>query len=189
MQHRAVARHALALVGRRSPHVVQKLLDGRSVAHRKDALVVRASHELGQRRHHALTHLHLTLAAKLAIEIAPRALGHEHHALGLKVAKEPLTQAVQALVRQARPQVGDGLFGAVQRRGVGVVGLNAARTQEHAGTRRLIAAQLCERRVTPPLNDTLKVEYRLSMTDQIQIFIHRGPFVRYQPKSENAPSQ
>ena len=159
------------------------------MAHRKDALVVRASHEFGQRRHHALAHLDLALAAKLTIEIAPRALGHKHHALGLKVAKEPLAQTVQALVRQARPQVGDGLFGAVQRRGVDVVGLNAACAQKHAGARRLVATQLRKRRVAPALNNALKVEYRLSMTDQIQIFIHRGPFVRYQPKSENAPSQ
>ena len=70
-----------------------------------------------------------------------------------------------------------------------MIGLNAACAQKHTGARRLIAAQLRERRVTPPLNDTLKVEYRLSMTDQIQIFIHRGPFVRYQSRSENAPSQ
>ena len=70
-----------------------------------------------------------------------------------------------------------------------MIGLNATRTYKHAGARRLVATQLRKRRVTPPLNDTLKVEYRLSMTDQIQIFIHRGPFVRYQPKSENAPSQ
>ena len=92
MQHRAIARHALALVGCRSPHVVQKLLDGRGMAHREHARVVRASHQIGQRRHHALAHLHLPLAAKLAVEVTPWALGHEHHALGLKVAKEPLTQ-------------------------------------------------------------------------------------------------
>ena len=97
------------------------------MAHREHALVVRTSHKIGQRRHHALAHLHLALAAKLAIEVAPRALGHEHHALGLKVAKEPLTQAVQALVRQARPQVGDSLLGAMKRGGVGMIGLNAAR--------------------------------------------------------------
>ena len=53
----------------------------------------------------------------------------------------------------------------------------------------LNAAQLRERRVTPTLNDALKVEYCLPMTNQIQVFIHRSPFVRYQPKSENAPSQ
>ena len=70
-----------------------------------------------------------------------------------------------------------------------MVGLNAARTQEHAGTRRLVASQLRKRRVTPALNNALEVKYRLSMTDQIQVFIHRGPFVCYQPKSENAPSQ
>ena len=107
--------------------------------------MVRTLHKLGQRRHHALAHLHLALAAKLAIEVAPRALGHEHHALGLKVAKEPLAQAVQALVRQARPQVGDSLLGAMERGGIGVVGLNAARTQEHAGARRLVASQLRKR--------------------------------------------
>ena len=90
--------------------------------------MVRTSHKLGQRRHHALTHLQLALAAKLTIEIAPRALGHKHHALGLKVAKEPLAQTVQALVRQARPQVGDSLLGAMKRGGVGMIGLNAART-------------------------------------------------------------
>ena len=68
------------------------------------------------------------LAAKLTIEISPRALGHKHHALGLKVAKEPLTQTVQALVRQARPQVGDSLLGAMKCGGVGMIGFNAART-------------------------------------------------------------
>ena len=136
--------------------------------------MVRALHKLGQRRHHALANLHLALAAKLAIEIAPRALGHEHHALGLKVAEEPLAQAVQTLIRQARPQAGDGLFGAMQRGGVGVIGLDTARTQKHAGARRLIAAKLRERRVTPALNDALEVKYRLSMTNQIQVFIHRG---------------
>ena len=98
------------------------------MAYREHARMVRTLHKLGQRRHHALAHLDLALAAKLTIEIAPRTLGHEHHALGLKVAKEPLTQAVQALVRQARPQVGDSLLGAMKRRGVGMIGLNAART-------------------------------------------------------------
>ena len=85
------------------------------MAHREDARVVRASHEVGQRRYHAFAHLHLPLTAKVAVEIAPRALGHQHHALGLKVAKEPLTQAIQTLVSKARPQVGDSLLGAVQR--------------------------------------------------------------------------
>lgn len=70
-----------------------------------------------------------------------------------------------------------------------MIGLNAACAQKHTGARRLIAAQLRERRVTPTLNDALKVEYCLPMTNQIQVFIHRGPFVRYQHKSENAPSQ
>ena len=55
-----------------------------------------------------------------------------------------------------------------------MIGLNAARTQEHAGARRLVASQLRERRVTPALDNALKVEYRLSMTDQIQILVHRG---------------
>ena len=189
MQNRAVARHALALVGRRSPRVVQKLLDGRGMAHREHARMVRASHKIGQRRHHALTYLHLALTAKLTIKVTPRTLGHQHHALGLKVAKEPLAQAIQTLVGKARPQAGDSLLGAVQRRGVGVIGLNATRTQEHTGTRRLLAAQLRERRIAPSLNNAFKVEYCLSMTDQIQIFVHRGPFVRYQSRSENAPSQ
>ena len=189
MQHRTVARHALSLVGRRPSGVVQKLLDGRSVAHRKDALVVRASHKIGQRRHHALAHPHLTLTAKLTIKVTPRTLGHQHHALGLKVAKEPLAQAIQTLVGKARPQVGDSLLGAMQRRGVGVIGFNATRAQEHTGTRRLLAAQLRERRIAPPLNDAFKVEYRLPMTDQIQVFNHRGPFIRYQSRSENTPSQ
>ena len=54
--------------------------------------MVRTPHKIGQRRHHARAHLDLALAAKLPIEVAPRALGHKHHALGLKVAKEPLTQ-------------------------------------------------------------------------------------------------
>ena len=53
----------------------------------------------------------------------------------------------------------------------------------------LNAAQLRERRVTPTLNNALKVEYCLPMTNQIQVFIHRGPFVRYQSRSENVPSQ
>ena len=144
------------------------------MAHREHALVVRTSHKIGQRRHHALAHLHLPLAAKLAVEVTPRTLGHEHHALGLKIAKEPLAQTVQALVGKARPQVGDSLLGAMQRRGVGVVGLDATRSQEHASARRLLAAQLRERRITPALNNALEVKYRLSMTDQIQIFIHRG---------------
>ena len=90
--------------------------------------MVRTSHKIGYRRRHALAHLHLALAAKLTIEISPRALGHKHHALGLKVAKEPLTQTVQALVRQARPQVGDSLLGAMKCGGVGMIGFNAART-------------------------------------------------------------
>ena len=51
-----------------------------------------------------------------------------------------------------------------------MIGLNAARTQEHAGTRRLVASQLRKRRVTPALNNALEVKYRLSMTDQIQVF-------------------
>ena len=128
VQHRAVARHAIALVGRRTLHVIHKLLDGRAMAYREHARMVRTLHKLDQRRHHALAHLHLALAAKLAIEVAPRALGHKHHALGLKVAKEPLSQTVQALVRQARPQVGDSLLGAMKRGGVGMIGLNATRT-------------------------------------------------------------
>ena len=70
-----------------------------------------------------------------------------------------------------------------------MIGLNAARTQKHAGARRLVATQLCERRVAPALNNALEVKYRLPVTDQIQVFIHRGPFVRYQSRSENAPSQ
>ena len=57
-----------------------------------------------------------------------------------------------------------------------MIGLNAARTQEHAGTRRLVASQLRKRRVTPALNNALEVKYRLAMTDQIQVFIHRGSF-------------
>ena len=85
------------------------------MAHREHARVVWTLHEVGQRRHHAFAHLHLPLAAKVAVEITPRALGHKHHALGLKVAKEPLAQAVQTLVSKARPQVGDSLLGAVQR--------------------------------------------------------------------------
>lgn len=47
MQHRTVARHALVLVGRRAPHVVQKLLDCRGMAHREHARMVRASHKIG----------------------------------------------------------------------------------------------------------------------------------------------
>ena len=94
VQHRAIARHAVALVCRRALHVIHELLDSRAVAYREHARMVLSLHKLGQRRHHALAHLHLTLAAKLAIEIAPRALGHQHHALGFKIAKEPLAQAV-----------------------------------------------------------------------------------------------
>ena len=40
MQHRAVARYAIALISRRTLHVVHELLDGRAVAHREHALVV-----------------------------------------------------------------------------------------------------------------------------------------------------
>ena len=57
-----------------------------------------------------------------------------------------------------------------------MVRFDTARTQEHAGTRCLVASQLRKRRVTPALNNALEVKYRLSMTDQIQVFIHRGSF-------------
>ena len=57
-----------------------------------------------------------------------------------------------------------------------MIGLNAARAQKHAGARRLVTAQLRERRVAPALNNAFEVKYRLSMTGQIQVFIHRGSF-------------
>ena len=55
-----------------------------------------------------------------------------------------------------------------------MIGFDATRTQEHTGAHRLVATKLREWRIAPTLNNALKVEYRLSMTDQIQIFIHRG---------------
>ena len=57
-----------------------------------------------------------------------------------------------------------------------MVRLDTARTQKHTGARRLVAAKLRKRRVAPALNDALEVKYRLPMTDQIQVFIHRGSF-------------